>query len=884
MRAKHKHLSSFFCIFLCTIILSGTFCAYGDYKRTSKQNYADEAAALAALGICKQFDTSADWNELTVTRVDFLQYVCRLMNVGDDFGSQTQLPYNDIIPGYEQEWAIKFAYDNGLIRPAESFNPMLPASPDYAVCLITNALGYAPAANAKGTYYGLSVFDSLMASISGKSEITVNDCVKLLYRAMSYNVCEVVSVNGQSVNIKEKDGVTLSEKYLGIYKIKGTVTATPYSSLTGKRAGQDEITVDNTSYYCESSMAIKLFAHKIEGFAKKSDYKDELVYAFVSDKSNTTFIDADDFVSLANGTLSYYDNNRLVKTVLKPNTVLVYNGQELDGGEYNNALFKLNEGTVTYIENSGDYDAVIVEAYDNLLVETVNSDSGYVFCDKSVSGKQLKVSNNNRIYVDVRDINGELSLSQIKPGDLLTYSASLSGECIRIFVTRNKKSGRFSEISENGGKPYEVVFDGEYYKVTADTEKSGVKLKSGTEYDFYININGHIGALLYCSDMTGNKGFLVSAEPLNGLADEDRIKLVLVTADSEDDEYSYFATSDKVKIDGVSGLKGNKALEALRNFSAGEAKPMPIIFTLDKDGKITEIDTPYKGASETDESLVQRHSKSGASLLAKSMNNFKTGYTFDLKYYTNTDALHIGYDKTDDKYFLADFADEETGAYDLFSMGEDTAKCVFAVGAGGSSETVYDRNLGVISEIKDVYDVATGEKRTLISMLYMGESVSYEVKPSYADKLPGTLAKGDIINFAVDARNRIIAVSEPLFSYGKLKSGQLFAGTENYPVSTNAAARYVTGTVYDVETDSENGMVFIRYFINDPSVLSVLMFRDDINMLAGITGKGKLEYSVMTKGMALTDLKGYKNFGTDADLAIIRYSYWVPSYSFFMQR
>ena len=79
-------------------------------------------------------------------------------------------------------------------------------------------------------------------------------------------------------------------------------------------------------------------------------------------------------------------------------------------------------------------------------------------------------------------------------------------------------------------------------------------------------------------------------------------------------------------------------------------------------------------------------------------------------------------------------------------------------------------------------------------------------------------------------------------------------------------------------------MVFIRYFINDPSVLSVLMFRDDINMLAGITGKGKLEYSVMTKGMALTDLKGYKNFGTDADLAIIRYSYWVPSYSFFMQR
>ena len=83
-----------------------------------------------------------------------------------------------------------------------------------------------------------------------------------------------------------------------------------------------------------------------------------------------------------------------------------------------------------------------------MLVETVNSDSGYVFCDKSVSGKQLKVSNNNRIYVDVRDINGELSLSQIKPGDLLTYSASLSGECIRIFVTRNKKADDFRKYQK----------------------------------------------------------------------------------------------------------------------------------------------------------------------------------------------------------------------------------------------------------------------------------------------------------------------------------------------------------------------------------------------------------------------------------------------------
>ena len=69
----------------------------------------------------------------------------------------------------------------------------------------------------KGTYYGLSVFDSLMASISGKSEITVNDCVKLLYRAMSYNVCEVVSVNGQSVNHKrKKTELPCPEKYLGI--------------------------------------------------------------------------------------------------------------------------------------------------------------------------------------------------------------------------------------------------------------------------------------------------------------------------------------------------------------------------------------------------------------------------------------------------------------------------------------------------------------------------------------------------------------------------------------------------------------------------------------------------------------------------------------------
>ncbi len=64
---------------------------------------------LRPLGICKQFDKyyRPGLNELTVTRVDFLTVCMSSYECSAMISEAKPNSYNDI-PGYEQEWALKF--------------------------------------------------------------------------------------------------------------------------------------------------------------------------------------------------------------------------------------------------------------------------------------------------------------------------------------------------------------------------------------------------------------------------------------------------------------------------------------------------------------------------------------------------------------------------------------------------------------------------------------------------------------------------------------------------------------------------------------------------------------------------------------------------------
>ena len=86
------------------------------------------------------------------------------------------------------------------------------------------------------------------------------------------------------------------------------------------------------------------------------------------------------------------------------------------------------------------------------------------------------------------------------------------------------------------------------------------------------------------------------------------------------------------------------------------------------------------------------------------------------------------------------------------------------------------------------------------------------------------------------------------------------------------------------KTDEKSGISYVYYYIDNPGNLSVLMLRSNINYTVEKLNDGTIKYGVLDIGTAQDTVKGYKNFGHDADAVVIRYSYWVPSYSFIVKR
>ena len=137
---------------------------------------------------------------------------------------------------------------------------------------------------------------------------------------------------------------------------------------------------------------------------------------------------------------------------------------------------------------------------------------------------------------------------------------------------------------------------------------------------------------------------------------------------------------------------------------------------------------------------------------------------------------------------------------------------------------------------------------------------------------------------SLDSKNRLLSAGEAVFSYDNFKKGVPFIGSQNYSVNRIETARYVTGTVYSVETDENSGISYVYYYIDNPDNLSVLMLRSNINYTVEKLNDGTVKYGVLDVNTAQDTVKGYKNFGHDADAVVIRYSYWVPSYSFIVKR
>ena len=841
--------------------------------------YQNDARLLAAMGI---IDENFSENE-NVNQIDVIYAAARLTGYNAEFTYNANLPYGGIVPGYEHLNVINFAYITKLIDEGDALSPDTVSTVAFAAKVFVNAAGYGDKARAVKNYVSLSQYREITKGVSGKN-LNFGAFVTMLTNLLDVDYYSADGTDGGYIDYRTEKGKSVAAHYLDIYTVDGVMEKTHYASLTGSYCEDGFVVIDGTKYKIDDISLVNLACRRIKGAYKDENGTKKLIYAYADDEK---IIEADacDVGGYKNNVFNYTDKNGKEKNIrTKTGTVIIYNGENVTGSAYSSNLFSFNEGKVSLIDYGEGYSVIKIEAYKNIAVGAVNvSGDSVTVADKYDADKKVRLDTSG--YLCIENADGKCSVSDIKTGCVLTYAQSANGKFAKAYVSDRKIVGTVTEKETANGRTF-VTVDGERYEVTQVFGDDN-KLNLNELYICYINAFGKIGIMRTTKNSGGLLGYLTEKFTGESLKDRDILTLKILTNDSELDDTVSFKTAKKVTVDGESGLKGEKAEEALEKWSVSQGKtefaPTAICYTLNEIGEIVTIDTPYRGAKESSETLTRRRSSADGTMLVKNMNTFNAGYTFDLKYYTAKDAMHIGYEKANpDEFYHTSYPNEKALALDLYSLGTDTLQCVIAVAESSASEDKYEDNFALITKVRRTLNNDEDEIYK-VSAVYGGKEVTFNTRDLAAHPISG-IKEGNIVPISLDSKNRLLSAGTAVFNYDNFKKGVPFIGSQNYSVNRIANARYVTGTVYSVETDEKSGISYVYYYIDNPGNLSVLMLRSNINYTVEKLNDGTIKYGVLDIGTAQDTVKGYKNFGHDADAVVIRYSYWVPSYSFIVKR
>ena len=850
----------------------------------SNENILQQANLLQAAEIIDGFDSSISFDDTYVSEIDVIYAAARLTGYNGDFVYNADLPYKKILPGYEHTNVINFAYITKLIDDSDAVSPDSYSTVGFAAKVFTNAAGYGDRARAQKSYVSLSSYKAITNGVQS-GRLSAGAFVTMLTNLLDVDFYDVQSYDGGYLNYGTKKGESVAAHYLDLYTVEGVMEKTPYASLTGSYSADGTVVIDGAEYRVNDKSLMLLSCRRVKGIYKKEQSSQKLIYAYADDERIIT-VDADDFNSYNGSVFKYTDKNGREKSAYtKKGTVVIYNGENITGSGYGSDIFDISEGSVSLIDSGEGYNAVKIESYQNIAVGACSENGDKLtVTDKYDSSKTVTFDTSG--YFSVTDENGaEKSVSDIKSGMLITYAASKNGKFANVLLSDNKFVGNVSQIEKSGGRTY-VVAEGERYEVTQKFVGSN-KLDINGLYIYYINPFGKIGVMRATKNSNALLGYLTDVTESEDLRGKDILTLKILSNDPELDKEITLKTAKRVTIDGKSGLYGEKALQALENFCKSEGKtefsPTAIVYTTNELGEVNYIDTPYMGEKESGETLVKRHSATDAELMVKNMSTFKAGYTFNLKYYTASDAMHIGYEDTKpDEFYHTSYPNEKKLAVDLYSLGNDTLQCVIAVAKSSASEDKYEDNFALITKVRKTLNSDDDEIYT-VNAVYGGKEVTFATRDIAAHPI-SNIKEGIIVPISLDSKNRLLSAGTAVFDYDNFKKGTAFSGSENYNINRIATARYVTGTVYSVETDEKSGISYIYYYINSPGDLSVLMLRDNINYTVEKLNDGTIKADVLDTAAAADTIKGFKNFGNDADAVVIRYSYWVPSYSFIVKR
>ncbi len=501
-------------------------------------------------------------------------------------GNQASADFADVMDVYWASGAIGTVSIAGIMTGSDGkFRPSDPLTGTELTVALIRLLGYSPLAVQKGGY------PDGYSTVARNIGLNVPEDAKLTYESFAAVVADALDIEVMVSENALNSSYTMSGEsylqYIGIESGRGRITATENSCFYGDRkALKDCVVIDNEEYPTNGTNYDDLMGMTVE-FYYDTDDENRIIYIRPAE-NQVLEISIEDITEVSDSFISYYSGSRLKRVSISSPADIIINGcpekhMPEDFSAYDN-------GTVKLVASSGShYDFVNITAYKTAVVMGYDDNSGILSLKNG-----LGTINLTDTEPDIQDNKGNpVSVDALSEDVVVSIAQSSDGENISIICSNEVITGVLQAKEDK----YVTVNDIQY-QYSASAKGSIAEAEAGVSYTLLLDVFGKIAYISRDNSSGENFGYMVK---LWYDMEDDATHIKMFETNGT---FTTRQLSENVTIDGE--RYSSFRTEAIQNAVMKDGYlDQLVIYKLDSDGCIANIDTSKRGSNEGNSTLEQ---------------------------------------------------------------------------------------------------------------------------------------------------------------------------------------------------------------------------------------------------------------------------------------
>lgn len=590
-------LKRFLSFVLSAILAFGVVCLPGAAADTQTDSgITKQEGLMQTLGVV---DSSAVNKTAMVTRSQFAEYIWRGLKLKEL--NNAEAIFTDVAADSHITDLATYGY---FVGNNGTFEPEREMTIEEAYITAARVIGYDVLANLEGgtaaEYIKIANRTGLTDDVMESDGLTFSNAMIILYNALTTPVYEIQGIkDGGVIYSGEADANTLLEIVYGIKIVEGVVTANSYTSIYQNISETDEnsIRIEQDVFECNLFNADKLLGRYVTAYYDdKSDAK-KIVYVYTDDETDGLIeLAAKDFISYSGNLLKYYHNGREKTASLESDAMFIHNGKAMIDPARAEKIetLTMDSGRIILLRSGkAAYYTVIINEFKTAVVNSVDEKNEVIYAENP-DGTTVKFDKNEidflRIYTE--DGKTELEISTLERGNLISYILADNNEFAEIYLCKGSVSGEVSALFDADGEKI-VEINEKRYSVNKEFD-AVAELKVGISTTYLLDIFGNI-AYEVEGKGAGNKNIAYIYDITKSVKPFGTDVLIKVFA--SDGKHKELTLAEKCKIDEIEDKTPTEIFDVLAH-SNGKAVRQLIMYTLDNEGCVNEIDTAAASEAE----------------------------------------------------------------------------------------------------------------------------------------------------------------------------------------------------------------------------------------------------------------------------------------------